>query len=267
MERAVDDERGQRRRQEVWTRIRDSLLTDDGKEERWTEAKSWVNLDIAKKALSEMTAYPNTRRYVSIGATSKHKVDKTKKEEKSTTADGRFVFSKEVDDMFHESTTGNDYEEKLAMEKSDDSSSDNDVDDESSDDNADPLKGFHADDPKSVDSSSSEDKPTACKVDNEDNISSSDSDSSDSESETALPNTVNKPSNDTDESEDDFFTTEKVSTAEVFAQAEKEQYILPDRKVGHSRKKSDKSKGFSTQNQTKREFRNFQHRKKRSRLG
>lgn len=291
MNRAVDDARGQKRRRDVWKRIREGLLLaddDDGDSDVWKEAKSWVNLEVAKRALMEMDedTYPNAPGLAV--ATGGEKSVKTKKKvekevEKSKT-DNRFVFSKEVDGMFAESTTGLDYEEKLTMD--DDGSDDSSSSSDDSLDDADPLKGFDGKagvKKDSSSSSSSEDEakdPKSDKVTKQDSSSSSsDSDSSDSESETA-PKKSNAPNikstnedekadNDSDEeSEDDFFASEKISAAEAFKQAEKSQHSHRETNDHYyQNKKGDKSKGFSTQNQTKREFRNFQHRKKRSRLG
>jgi hypothetical protein len=297
MTRAVDDERGQKRRKEIWKRIREGLLGDSKDSKAMlADAKSWVNLDVAKKAILEIdeNTYPNApevlKKITGNGLQSKVKPAKSKQtnnEKKSKPAsDNRFILSKEIDEMFVESTSGLDYEEKLAMYQDDsDSSSTNS---HLSSDDADPLKEFDAKTGKSKnkDSSSSsdddeEEQTPHGKAAKEDSLSSSSSSSNSSDSDSEADpkennsivhisqndNKVNEQS-DAESSEDDFFASEKISAAQVFKQAENQQY----KKHGtddhyYQSRKGDKSKGFTTQNQTKREFRNFQHRKKRSKLG
>lgn len=291
MTRAVDDERGQKRRKEIWKRIREGLLGDSKDSKAMlANAKSWVNLDAAKKALLEIDekTYPNApevlKKLTRNGRQSKVKPAKSKQtnnEKKSKPAsDNRFILSKEIDEMFVESTSGLDYEEKLAMDQDDsDSSSTNS---HLSSDDADPLKEFDAKTGKSKDkdSSSSDDEEEQTPhgiAAKEDSLSSSSSSSSDSEADPKKNNSIvhssqndNKVNeqSDAESSEDDFFASEKISAAQVFKQAENQQYKKhsTDDHYYQSRK-GDKSKGFTTQNQTKREFRNFQHRKKRSKLG
>lgn len=331
MQRAVDDERGQKRRKNIWNRIREGLLNDrknenvdgiadeeDGakKKVQLDNAKNWINLDAAKKALLSMPedTYPNApsllpivshQRQQSMGKQAKRESTEGKSAAKATASDDRFVFSKELDGLFHESTTGDDYEKEVEVQdairngiddddsKDSDVSSDSDESDSSSEDDADPLKGYAESKVSSSDrkgpSSDDEDKveiSTNKKAADEEVSSSSsssdDSDSSDSDSEAAPSNTKGNADTtssiqkreddeeeDDDDDQDDFFTTEKVSTEEVFAQAQKQQHKerAADDNYTYQKKRSDKSKGFATQNQTKREFRNFQHRKKRSKFG
>eukprot|EP00956_Cyclotella_meneghiniana_P031010 scaffold80165_cov63-Cyclotella_meneghiniana.AAC.2 len=237
--------RDRKRRREVWDRIRMSLLSVQ--EDK--ETKHWVNLDVAKKALLEMDkdtypkAPPLLNRDAAAGGGGGDPESRAKaiQNSKDTTnikksMDNRFVLSKEVDEMFVESTTGNDYQQML--------SANND-------------KGSN----EGSSSDSSSESSTDTSLDRKDDDSSSDS-----ETESATQQSQsNKPDND-EPSDDDFFTTVKVSAEEVFAQAEVQQRKSIDH-YDDLKKRSDKSKGFSTQNQTKREFRNFQHKKKRSRLG
>ena len=136
-----------------------------------SKSKKWVNLDAAKKALLSMPAdtYPKGSATSSniVNAAGQAKSAKKKGQKqcdaadaKSDTAknasakkdkaaakapDTRFAISKELDGMFHESTTGNDYQDKLKVGKSSDSSGDSSSDSDSSsgeDDDADPLRGF-----------------------------------------------------------------------------------------------------------------------------
>ncbi|KAL3804654.1 hypothetical protein HJC23_008469 [Cyclotella cryptica] len=324
MQRAVDDERGQNRRRKIWNRIREGLLNDLKKEKedceaveeeetkekkaQFDNAKNWVNLDAAKKALLSMPedTYPNAPSLLPIVSKSKpakRETTENKSAAKATVTDNRFVFSKELDGLFHESTTGDDYEkevetqEAIQTRKDDDDStdsvdsSDSDDNDTSSEDDADPLKAY--DESKDVsrdkkDPSSDNDekvaKSTNAKVGSEEDSSSSsddDSSSSDSESDAVPPKTKGNADNnfsmqnkeddaeeDDDDDQDDFFTTEKLSAEDVFAQAQQQHHKerASDDHYSYQKKRSDKSKGFVTQNQTKREFRNFQHRKKRSKF-
>lgn len=304
-----DDTTDRKRRREVWDRIRTSLLSVREDKKMFNDVKHWVNLDVAKKALLEMDEdmYPKAPTLLKRDAAaasgdheSQVKAVQNSKETtniKKSTPDDRFVLSKGVDEMFFESTTGNDYQQKLSAgndngsddEDSTESSPDSSID--TSLDDADPLKGFGDDKNArrisskeencrangSSSSSSSEDETgqSGSKNKMEPKCSSSfssDEESSSSESATqqkqsSKPSLSNKNDTDSDNddgSEDDFFTTDKVSAEEVFAQAEGQQHKNMDH---YSLKKGpDKSKGFSTQNQTKREFRNFQQKKKRSRL-
>ena len=305
-----DDTTDRKRRREVWDRIRTSLLSVREDKKMFNDVKHWVNLDVAKKALLEMDEdmYPKAPTLLKRDAAaasgdheSQVKAVQNSKETtniKKSTPDDRFVLSKGVDEMFFESTTGNDYQQKLSAgndngsddEDSTESSPDSSID--TSLDDADPLKGFGDDKnarrisskeencrANGSSSSSSEDETgqSGSKNKMEPKCSSSfssDEESSSSESATqqkqsSKPSLSNKNDTDTDSdnddgSEDDFFTTDKVSAEEVFAQAEGQQHKNMDH---YSLKKGpDKSKGFSTQNQTKREFRNFQQKKKRSRL-
>ena len=301
MDRVVDDERGQKRRKEIWARIRQNLLSDlnqDNRDEKLLDTKTWVNLDAAKRALLEMSedTYPNVPLLIKnssdVVANRKSKVSTSKTKSANDSGlskhrtDNRFVLSKEMDGMFHESTTGTDYEEALLgdnVRREDDSGSSSDSSDDSSDD-ADPLKGFDSAkaerNKKEEHDSSSENDAKLAQSGNDDpeesSSSSSDDSDSSSESEAATSNrnnsnneSANLESHESsdEESKDDFFTTAKVSAEEVFAQAEKNNKKHHDDEGQYYSRKKDKSKGFSTQNQTKREFRNFQHRKKRSRLG
>jgi hypothetical protein len=317
MDRAVDDERGSKRRRDLWERIRDGLLADlkDGEyskdEERklqFANAKTWINLEVAREALLSMSldTYPNVPSQLAgssqVVGQKQVKVKKLKSSQEikadrseisgTTESDDRFVFSKEVDGMFHESTTGDDYEEKLEMENRKDTNKESDDDSDASsstydstEDDADPLKGFA--EPKKHPSGGKNAKAGKENTSSSSSASSDSSDSFDSESEETPyeahgnritgnsrgSNRTNKPIANADddgsdeEEEDDFFTTEKVPTEQVFAQAEKHQNHRRSNEDHYQHKKrSDKSKGFFTQNQTKREFRNFQHRKKRSKF-
>jgi hypothetical protein len=300
MIRAVDDERGQKRRKEIWKRIREGLLGDSKDSETMlADAKSWVNLDAAKKALLEIdeNTYPNAPELLKkIPGNSDHLMTKIKASKQSKNgkeskpaSDNRFVLSKEIDGMFTESTSGLDYEEKLAMDQDGSDRSSTSSGDSSDDDAADPLKEFGAKTAKTKDkdsssssSSSSDDeaektKPgKAAKGDSSSSSSGSDSSDSDSEAGPKKSNSImqsnqyDKDNEQSDvESEDDFFASEKISAAEVFKQAENQQHKKNSTDDHHyyQSRKGDKSKGFASQNQTKREFRNFQHRKKRSKLG
>ena len=298
----VDDIRVKKRRMDVWKRIREQLLQNNDVGVELETRKHWFDFDSAKKVLLEMkeSSVPDISFLNGIGGGKDNpKSNETIPETNyninhaKETTDNRFILSKDVDNMFQDSTTGNDYEDKLALSQSDSSASDDS--DESSDsddssDNADPLREFVGAKSDAEGKSNSDQDAKQLKrikpVNAESSSSSDESDSSDSTSETfpqtsVNPNTKNNSTtqhnknmdNDSDESgdesTDDFFTSEKISAEEVFAQAERQHQNKSHSANDsyYSKKKSDKSKGFSTQNQTKREFRNFQHRKKRSRLG
>lgn len=295
MDRVVDDERGQKRRKEVWTRIRQNLLSDlnqDNCDGKLLDTKTWINLDAAKRALLEMDedTYPNASIQNNAGTATNRKskvsVGKRKPTDdvgpSNSTTDNRFVLSKEIDGMFQESTTGTDYENRLLeddVRSEDDSDSSSDSSDDSSDD-ADPLKGVdknkreenycNSDNNVELAQSGKDDEEESSSSSSVDSDSSSESEvvtSNENISDNKLANLKDSESSSDEESKDDFFATEKVSAEEVFAQAEEKHYKHHDDESQHYSRKKDKSKGFSTQNQTKREFRNFQHRKKRSRLG
>lgn len=368
-ERVVDDERGQRRRRGVWTKIREGLLaelkeqkkgekeeggneSDDSssvpsdssdsegedpakkkKQVRLSDAKGWVNLDAAKRALLSMPddTYPNgpssmdrvpaavtvagSKRADESTASAKKEGEsgeaRTSRKEKkaaaaanasgaaskATAADSRFALSKDLDGMFGESTTGDDYHKEL--EKKDgggegsESSSDDDSDSTSGEDDADPLKGFGGKKEvvapnASKDTAKKGDKSSSSSSSSSSEDSSSDSDSSDSESDAEpKPNSNQKrrpepePAEDGDsdeEEEDDFFASSdtKVSAKDIFARVQnerKENRSRGGRGGGEEdasfgqRRKPDKSRGFKSQNQSRREYRAFQHRQKRQKFG
>ena len=74
---------------------------------------------------------------------------------------------------------------------------------------------------------------------------------------------------------DDFFAAENVSAGDVFAQLQKDQttkkqlrqFGEDDQYIPGQKRKADKSKGFLTQKQSKREFRAYQQRQRRQKLG
>ena len=358
MERVVDDERGRKRRRGVWNAIREGLLeelggeTGDNEEEdgggeddgnnnhdnvsskrgvQLQNAKNWVNLDAAKKALLSMPAdtYPNassttnstSNAAVAAASAGKKKktsmkmatktesaaVDEKKKGRADIAAksDGRFTLSKELDSMFHESTTGDDYHKETEEKKegsggnnddssdgsSDNSSSSDDDSSSSSDDDADPLKGFAGKGKKEgVQTNSTKvaekDDSSSSSESSSSSSSSSSSEDSDSDSSESSDSDVDPPSNnykqkqqesfnndqdgeESDDDHDDFFTEDKVSAEDVFAQAAKINEEKRNRS-SHSHyaeeRKPDKSSGFKSQNQSKREYRAYQHQKKRQKV-
>lgn len=204
--------------------------------------------------------------------------------------------SKELDGKFNESTTGADYQkESMKREESDSSDVDSSSSEDDNDD-ADPLKGFDGEKKKEEvlpagtsasnakkqeDGSSSSSAPSSS---SSSSSSSSDDSSSDSDSDSSVdmkPPTPIKPNRepghyhlekeDKDE-EDDFFTTDnKISTEDVFTQVQndKKKYKKNYEDMPYNNKdgKGDKSKGFRTQNQSKKEYRDYQHREKRQKFG
>jgi len=232
----------------------------------------------------------------------------------SAKSDGRFALSKELDGLFQQSTTGDDYKEELKSKEepsASDDSSDSDDGSSSDEDDADPLKGFKGkekeerpssapinttkvDARKGEDDSSSSSSSSAPSSSSEDDSSDSDSDSSsdssssDSEEDMAPPNNSHldqlksdgnrvKEEEDVEEEEhDDFFASDKVSTEDVFAQAQKNQTRKKNSErygndsnddMPYRKRQPDKSRGFQAQNQSKRQYRDFQARQKRQKFG
>ena len=235
--------------------------------------KSWVNIEAAKQALLNMPedTYPNATASSSIVGTgqtipSNTKKNKNVKNEKNKAPidksvekkkDDRFAMSKELDGLFTESTTGEDYQKELIKSKNEEKAGDSSSSSESSDssdssdssseeeDDADPLKGLESKkkevmpassiqqkSAKENDNSSSSSSSSSSSEDSSDSSSSSDSSDSDDEKPTALlskPNNV--PEEDDDESsaaaeegDDDFFTSNtKISTEDIFTQVQNDK--------------------------------------------
>lgn len=327
--RVVDDERGQKRRMAAWNKIREGLLQEskqnddsDNKDDKdnngrtkmqLNNAKTWVNLDAAKKALLSMPAdtYPDapSADNAGVAATSSSALVKNKPKNKAskkesaaaattekkgkaqaTASDSRFANSKDLEGLFGESTTGDDYQQALkSKESSDESDSDDSDADSSSDDNADPLKALKGskklqsssvNNAKQNDGSSSSSSSSAPSSSSSEDSSDSDSDSSDSDSDTVEsplknnqvklePHTVQEKE-DADDG-DDFFTTDKVSTEDIFTQVAKNNQKKKnsnhfDDEMPSQKPKGDKSRGFKSQNQSKKEYSDFQHRQKRQKF-
>jgi len=327
--RVVDDERGQKRRMAAWNKIREGLLQElkqndvsdsDNKDDKdnngrtkmqLNNAKTWVNLDAAKKALLSMPAdtYPDapsadnaavatTLSSASVKNKPKNKAAKkesasaaaaTEKKGKAaaTASDSRFANSKDLEGLFGESTTGDDYQKALkSKESSDESDSDDSEADSSSEDNADPLKALRGSkklhtssvsNAKQDDGSSSSSSSSAPSSSSSEDSSESDSDSSDSDSDVESPLKDNQQESHKDQEEedaddgDDFFTTDKVSTEDIFTQVAKNNQKKKnsnhfDDELPSQKPKGDKSRGFKSQNQSKKEYSDFQHRQKRQKF-
>lgn len=328
----------------------DESMTESSNKLPLKNAKSWVNLDEAKRALLSMPTdtYPNAPSIreldVAMPTTSgstlpknqqKNSVPKNKNNHKRSSAstdlnsnkggkdaaeasDSRFELSKRLNSLFQESTTGNDYQEKLSVKQKEDSGvsgdestsnssdnesedrplSDNDKDDYD-DDSADRLKeSDRKEKEKSSSSTSSTSSSSSSTVDSSDS-----DDKSDSDSDTKQIPVKGKKNNQVlkckeerrnaaveeydhstgsddkiygDDGDDDFFTTENVSTEDVFDRLQNEKrtnhisgrgrYNDVDGIINRS-KRPDKSRGFKSQNQSKSEYRSFQHRQKRNKIG
>lgn len=292
-------------------------------------AKTWVNLDEAKRALISMPAntYPNdpsslTSKSIIVSSaasvlaqpleneneakrsftSNEHSSNNGKKATKAS--DSRFELSKGLDGLFHESTTGDDYREQLpykpnlscgvssdenASGASENESEDGSLsDDDDDEDSADPLKesgrvGTRSSSATQPSSSSSSSSSTSSSSSESDSNSDSDSDAESTpvqKMNAAIKvhdnvQKIDKEDND-DSGDDDFFTNDKVSTEDIFNQIQNEKKTNRgsergrhyDNGDGLNRiKKPDKSKGFKSQNQSKREYRSFQHRQKRQKFG
>ena len=113
--------------------------------------------------------------------------------------------------------------------------------------------------------------------------SSSEEDDSDSDIDDVHPDSKPKVQTQHVESEaeseedeaDDFFAAGTVSAGDVFAQLQTDQmkkknstqFGEDDQYMPGEKRKADKSKGFSTQRQSKRDFRAYQQRERRQKFG
>ena len=84
------------------------------------------------------------------------------------------------------------------------------------------------------------------------------------------PHTVQEEE-DADDGHDDFFTSDKVSTEDIFTQVAKNNQKKKnsnhfDDEMPSQKPKGDKSRGFKSQNQSKKEYSDFQHRQKRQKF-
>ena len=315
-ERVVDDERGKKRRRDVWNQIRRGLLSDlkaDGssaadvaEEKRLRlDSKKWVNFEAAKAALLSMPedTYPNAD-VVSTGGPATVKTSKSKrqkstkksdkvdtkagKQESKASGDSRFALSKELDGMFAESTTGNDFQEKLG-DNSNSSSASSSEDDSSSEDEADPLKDFDGNNhainanraSAATENNSSSSSASSSSSSDSDSDSDSSSDSSDEEpskgsimakDDVAIRDVADDDGD--DDSEDDFFASSTaLSATDAFARAQADQEKNRrrngrDESMSYGRGgRPDKSAGFKSQNQSRREYRAYQQRSKRQKFG
>lgn len=286
-------------------------------------AKAWVNLDDAKRALLSMPAdtYPNSLHtdaaaIVSMDPQNDTKTVGSKKESNitngkdvsntattskkpqtaavTTAHDSRFALSNELDMLFQHSTTGDDYQTELHFKEVDSIDSDNGGDSDSSldDDEADPLSRY--DSKKEVGVRSTSDKKRGDDSSSSSSSASSSEDSSDSESSDSVDSvsgagppslSANKKTQvsnvqteepqavdggDGVDEQDDFFSTAnaKVSAEDIFTQAQNKNDDVGKTHVDkyqtrNHRSSGDKSRGFNTQNQSKREYAAFQHRNKR----
>ena len=294
--RVVDDEKAQRRRKDIWNKIKDGLLkqiqTSDGSnniDEDLVNAKKWINWDVAKTALMSLPedVYPNCPGSFSVVPSSKTSIC-TKGDKKESTAgapDNRFALIKELDCLFKESTTGDDYKTKLKT--SDDDNDDSSVSSNSSDsseDDADPLAGQKpetiakaSDDnlktplSPSYDSSSSSSASSSCSED----CSSDESDAEDvpPKNQTKVQAQANDESESEEDGDDDFFAAENASAGDVFVQLQKNQmkkkrqFDESDTFLLGQQRKADKSRGFATQKQSKRDFRAYQQHQRRQKFG
>lgn len=295
-DRVIDDENAQRRRKDVWDKIKEGLLkqlqSTDGStntdDEDLVNAKKWINWDAAKKALMTLPEeiYPNCPGSVSVSQASKPVSKKDgKKEAAAKGPDNRFALTKELDGLFKESTTGDDYQTKLkvAKDESDDSSVSSDSSD-SSEDDADPLANQQSDMlPKSSDAKPERPPSPSSVSSSSSSSSSSDDSSSDEESEAdngppatttkAQVQPVDESESEDDDDEDDFFASGDASAGDVFAQLQKEQmkkkrqFDEGDTFLLGQQRKADKSRGFATQKQSKKDFKAYQQRQRRQKFG
>jgi len=337
--RVADDERGRTRRRGAWDEIRRGLLqesqksgggvenNDDRAKEgtRSGNSKKWVfDLDAAKQALLSMPAgeYPNEDHSDAATASEPGKIGLKKNEATkkrrgksaipinavaensaaaTTASDDRFALSKELNGLFHESTTGHDYQKELKSKESDGRDDDQSTDSSSSEshssssekDDADPLNGFGGKKKKvhsgsanvakqegsSSFSSSSSSAPSSSSDDSSSDSGSDGSSDSDAEVDPEHEDNKNKQESDDDQEKeeddghDDFFAAAKVSTEDVFAQVQKNQKEkgskhFDDGEMPYGkRRRPDKSSGFKSQNQSKRGYRDFQNRQKRQKWG
>lgn len=259
--RVVDDEQGKKRRKGAWAQIKEDLRKGGASFDE-EATKKWVNLTAAKSALLAMPegSYPGNDEIVVNGPVAV--VDRVAKKQKeiatatATTAnatvapDGRFTLTKELDGLFHESTTGNDYHDMALQEccERNDSSDDSDcngpeeTDSTSSedDDHTNLLKGFKGNTTKGDDGS-------------DDDIS------------------------DAKEDIDDFFATDTaISMEDIFTEVQnndrkkqknpKRQHHDHDHTMPYW-KVPDKSMGFKSQNQSKKDYRDFRVMQKRQKFG
>jgi len=180
-------------------------------------------------------------------------------------------------------------------------SSDSDDGDEngpSSDDDdhsADPLKSSVSEKQKSsakstsLTSSSSSSSEDSDDSDESDNNSESDADTKPKHNQELLDNNQKTKATikeretediaaDSDKSGDDFFSNDKVSTEDIFNQIQNEKKKAHhasgrgrhddiEGDLNRNKTKRDKSLGFKSQNQSKRDYRSFQNRQKRQKFG
>lgn len=293
-DRVVDDEKAQRRRKDVWNKIKEGLLkqlqsTDDSTnndDEDLVNAKKWINWEAAKKALLTLPEeiYPNCPGSISVAQASKSTTKKdVKKEAAARGPDNRFALTKELDGLFKESTTGDDYQTRLksAKAESDDSSVSSDSSD-SSEDDADPLAGQKSEAlTKPSDNKST--RPPSPSSSSSSSSSSDDSSDEESDANNGPPQSETKvqvhtqpdveSESDEDDDEDDFFAAGNASAGDVFAQLQKEQmkkkrqFDEGDTFLLSQQRKADKSKGFATQKQSKKDFHAYQQRQRRQKFG
>ena len=322
---------------------------------RLADAKKWVNLDDAKKALLSMPedTYPNATYLSSDTASSSSLIPKVNKPGRQasvkkdsnrnnrkalldtessnnavkttteTSSDSRFTLSRDFDELFEQSTRGDDYHMELKLKvdcnakdviDSDGGDEDGDSDSSSDDDEADPLRGYAKKNVTSFTTNSrrgdesSSPSSSSSSSSSDDSSDSESSDSSGSNSNAVLSNLttkindnkqthvnvqhgadaedVNDHNDEGADNQDSFFAVnDGVTTEDIFTQVQNQKKWNPSRSInGASTRKSfniresdeitphdyqkrnrkpDKSRGFKTQNQSKREYASFQHCKKR----
>jgi hypothetical protein len=296
------------------------------------QTKKWINLDDAKRVLLSMLVdtYPNSTSYsttdtapavttmtknIMSNAVTDGKEDATTSSNKQqstvvttaatavtkTISDSRFALSNDLNKLFPESTTGDDYhalgskkEEMDSIDNSNDNRSDR-SDSSSDEDDADPLLDFNnakssvrnVAPPSSSSSSSSDDSSD----DSDSSDNSLDSDSNAVPSSSSFPSKKNMTSNNADvinkrhtdkckevdeKVDDDFFataTTTTTSTEDIFSQVQNqgsrsgktyENNVNTNKGGGGG--KGDKSRGFKTQKQSKKGYASFQNRNKRQKF-
>jgi len=293
-DRIVDDEKAQRRRKDVWNKIKEGLLKQlqsaDGSinkdDDDFVNAKKWINWEAAKKALLTLPeeVYPNCPGSISVAQASKSISKKDDKKEAAVRGpDNRFALTKELDGLFKESTTGEDYQTKLKATKdeSDDSSVSSDSSD-SSEDDADPLAAQTSealtkpsdDKPKRPPSpSSSSSSSSTSSDDSSDEESDADNAPTQSETKVQVHAQPDNESESEDDDEDDFFAAGNSSAGDVFAQLQQEQmnkkrqFDEGDTFLLSQQRKADKSRGFATQKQSKKDFHAYQQRQRRQKFG
>jgi len=275
--RVVDDERGRKRRQGAWAQIKEDLRKGGGSFDK-EATKKWVNLDAAKSALLAMPegSYPSNDEIVVNGPASV--VSGTTKKQKEIAVasartanatgvpDNRFKLTKELDGMFQESTTGNDYQSCERNDSSSDSDCNGREETESTssedDNHTNQLHGFKGNVTKGLQNKN----PV-------NNTMPKPSSSSSSVSRDSSDDDVSH----TEEDIDDFFATDTATSMEdIFIEVQnndrkkqknpKRQHHDNDNTMPYW-KVPDKSRGFKSQNQSKKDYRNFQVRQKRQKFG